>query len=120
VGAEHSVVRVKGSAGPLKGKLEVTTAGAQDTPVSVAVTILVLVTSAVMVAFTIGVIGWLADTSALPLDVIAFGALAIVLGAGMLLAFRRLAVVAVGAVFRTGLLSPSSHWACRTPGQSRL
>src|SRR5450755_599076 len=39
----HSVVRVKGSAGPVKGELEVTSSEPQGSPVSTAIAILVLV-----------------------------------------------------------------------------
>ena len=58
--APHSVVRVKGSAGPVKGELEVTSSEPQGSPVSTAIAILVLVTASALAAVAIGVAGWLA------------------------------------------------------------
>jgi len=59
--APHSVVRVKGSAGPVKGELEVTSSESQGSPVSTAIAILVLVTAAALAAVAIAVVGWLAS-----------------------------------------------------------
>jgi hypothetical protein len=69
------VVRVKGSAGPVKGELEVTSSGSQAAPVSTAIAILVLVTAATLPAVTTG------------LD--ACGAFAVIFGAGAYITYRR-------------------------------
>jgi hypothetical protein len=59
----HSVVRVKGSAGLVKGELEVTSTESQESLVSTAIAILVLVTAAALAAVVVGVVGWLSRPS---------------------------------------------------------
>jgi len=85
----HSAVRVKASAGPVKGELEVTSSGPPESPASTAVTILVLVTAAALAAVTTSLVGWLAALPALVTGAAAYGALAATLGTGLYLAYRR-------------------------------
>lgn len=71
----HSVVRVKGSAGPVKGELEVTSSEPQGSPVSTAIAILVLVTAAALAAVAVAVAGWLSGLPAAATGLGACGAL---------------------------------------------
>jgi len=72
--APHSVVRVKGSAGPVKGELEVTSSEPQGSPVSTAIAILVLVTASALAAVATG-FG-------------ACGAFALIFGMGLYITYR--------------------------------
>jgi len=87
--APHSVVRVKGSAGPVKGELEVTSSEPQGSPVSTAIAILVLVTAAALSAVAIGVAGWLAGFPAVATGLGACGAFALIFGMGLYITYRR-------------------------------
>jgi hypothetical protein len=87
--APHSVVRVKGSAGPVKGELKVTSSGPQAAPVSTAIAILVLVTAATLAAVALGVVGWLAGLPAVATGLGACGAFAVIFGAGVYITYRR-------------------------------
>jgi hypothetical protein len=87
--APHSTVRVKGSAGPVKGELEVSSSGPQAAPVSTAIAILVLVTASALAAVALGVVGWLAGLPALATGLGACGAFAVVFGVGVHIAYRR-------------------------------
>ena len=87
--APHSVVRVKGSAGPVKGELEVTSSEPQGSPVSIAIAILVLVTAAALSAVAIGVAGWLADFPAVATGLGACGAFALIFGMGLYITYWR-------------------------------
>ena len=80
--APHSVVRVKGSAGPVKGELEVTSSERQGSPVSTAIAILVLV-------IAVGVAGWLAGFPAVATGLGACGAFAVIFGAGLYITYWR-------------------------------
>lgn len=85
----HSVVRVKGSAGPLKGELEVTSSEPQESPVSTAIAILVLVTAAALAAAAVGVVGRLAGFPAVATGLGACGVLALIFGAGFYITYLR-------------------------------
>jgi hypothetical protein len=85
----HSVVRVKGSAGPVKGELEVTSTESQESPVSTAIAILVLVTAAALAAVVVGVVGWLSGLPAAATGLGACGALALIFGVGMYVTYWR-------------------------------
>ena len=87
--APHSVVRVKGSAGPVKGELEVTSSEPQGSPVSTAIAILVLVNAAALAAVAVGVAGWLADFPAVATGLGACGAFALIFSAGLYLTYWR-------------------------------
>ena len=87
--APHSVVRVKGSAGPVKGELEVTSSEPQGSPVSTAIAILVLVTAAALAAVAVGVAGWLAGFPAVATGLGACGAFAVIFGAGLYITYWR-------------------------------
>jgi hypothetical protein len=80
---------VKGSAGPVKGELEVTSSGPPESPVSTAVTILVLVTAAAVAAVATSLVGWLAALPALVTGTAAYGALAATVALGLYLAYQR-------------------------------
>ena len=85
--APYSVVRVKGSAGPVKGELEVTSSEPQGSPVSTAIAVLVLVTAAVLAAVAVGVVGWLVGFPAVAAGLAAFGALALIFGVGLYITY---------------------------------
>ncbi len=87
--APHSVVRVKGSAGPVKGELEVTSSEPQGSPVSTAIAILVLVTAAALaaVAVAVGVAGWLAGFPAVATGLGVCGAFPAIFGAGLYITY---------------------------------
>jgi len=87
--ALHSVVRVKGSAGPVKGELEVTSSGPQAAPVSTAIAILVLVTASTLAAVALGVVGWLTGLPTLANGLGACGAFAVIFGVGVYITYRR-------------------------------
>ena len=87
--APHSVVRVKGSAGPVKGELEVTSSEPQGSPVSTAIAILVLVTAAALAAVAVGVAGWLAGFPVVATGLGACGAFAVIFGAGLYITYWR-------------------------------
>ena len=87
--APHSVVRVKGSAGPVKGELEVTSSEPQGSPVSTAIAILVLVTAAALAAVAVGVAGWLAGFPAVATGLGAWGAFALIFGVGLYITYWR-------------------------------
>ncbi len=87
--APHSVVRVKGSAGPVKGELEVTSSEPQGSPVSIAIAILVLVTAAALAAVAVGVAGWLAGFPAVATGLGACGAFALIFGIGLHIPYWR-------------------------------
>jgi hypothetical protein len=87
--APHSVVRVKGSAGPVKGELEVTSSEPQGSPVSTAIAILVLVTAAALGAVTVGVTGWLAGFPAVATGLGVCGAFAVIFSMGLYITYRR-------------------------------
>lgn len=80
---------MKGSAGPVKGELEVTSSEPQGSPVSTAIAILVLVTAAVLAAVAVGVVGWLACFPAVATGLGAFGALALIFGVGLYITYWR-------------------------------
>ena len=87
--APHSVVRVKGSAGPVKGELEVTSSEPQGSPVSTAIAILVLVTAAALAAVAVGVAGWLAGFPGVATRLGACGAFASIFSAGLYITYWR-------------------------------
>jgi hypothetical protein len=87
--APHSVVRVKGSAGPVKGELEVTSSESQGSPVSTAIAILVLVTAAALAAVAVGVVGWLAGFPTAATGLGACCVLALIFGAGLYITYWR-------------------------------
>jgi hypothetical protein len=87
--APHSVVRVKGSAGLVKGELEVTSSEPQGSPVSTAIAILVLVTASALAAVAVGVAGWLAGFPAVATGLGACGAFALIFGMGLYITYRR-------------------------------
>lgn len=74
--ATNSVVRVKGSAGLVKGELEVTSSGPQGWPLSTAIAI--LVTAAAPAAVAIGVSAWLAGFPVMATGLGVCGAFALV------------------------------------------
>jgi hypothetical protein len=86
---DQSVVRVKGSAGPLNGELEVTTSGAQEAPVSTAITILVLATAAALAVGAIGAVGWLVGLPAAVAGLSAYGAFVLTFISGLYVTFLR-------------------------------
>jgi hypothetical protein len=86
-GALHSTVRVKGSAGPVKGELEVTASGPQAAPLSTAIAILVLVTASALATVALSVAGWLAGLPALATGLGACGFFAMVFGVGVYIAY---------------------------------
>lgn len=88
-GGHHSVVRVKGSAGPVKGELEVTSSEPQGSPVSTAISILVLVTAAALAAVAVGVAGWLSGLPSAATGLGACGALALTFGVGLYITYWR-------------------------------
>jgi hypothetical protein len=88
-GPSHSVVRVKGSAGPVKGELEVISSEPQGSPLSTAIAILVLVTAAALAAAAVGVAGWLAGFPAVATGLGACGAFALIFGAGLYITYWR-------------------------------
>jgi hypothetical protein len=81
--APHSVVRVKGSAGPVEGELEVSSSEPHGSPVSTAIATLVLVTAAALAAVAIGVAGWLASLPAVATALGAWSAFALIFGVGL-------------------------------------
>jgi hypothetical protein len=85
--APHSVVRVKGSAGPVKGELKVTSSEPQGSPVSTAIAILVLVTAAALAAVAVVVVGWLADFPPVAAGLAACGAFALIFGVGLYITY---------------------------------
>lgn len=85
--APHSVVWVKGSAGPVKGELEVTSSESQGSPVSTAIAILVLVTAAALAAVAVGVVGWLAGFHGVAAGFAACSAFALIFGAGLYITY---------------------------------
>lgn len=85
----HSVVRVKGSAGPVKGELEVTSSEPQGSPVSTAIAILVLVSAAALAAVAVGVAGWLAGFPAVATGLGVCGAFALIFGSGLYITYWR-------------------------------
>jgi hypothetical protein len=87
--APYSVVRVKGSAGPVKGELEVTSSETQGSPVSTAIAILVLVTAAALAAVAVSIAGWLAGFPAVATGLGACGAFALIFGAGLYITYWR-------------------------------
>jgi hypothetical protein len=87
--APYSVVRVKGSAGPVKGELEVTSSEPQGSPVSTAIAILILVTAAALAAVAAGVVGWLTGFPAVAAGLAAFGAFALIFGVGLYITYWR-------------------------------
>lgn len=87
--APYSVVRVKGSAGPVKGELEVTSSEPQGSPVSSAIAILVLVTAGALAAVAVGVVGWLAGFPAVAAGFAEFGAFALIFGVGLYITYWR-------------------------------
>lgn len=87
--APYSVVWVKGSAGPVKGELEVISSEPQGSPVSTAVAILVLVTAAALAAVAVGVVGWLVGFPAVTAGLAAFGAFASIFGVGLYITYWR-------------------------------
>lgn len=87
--APQAIVRVKGSAGPIKGELEVTSSESQGSPVSTAIAILVLVTAAALAAVAVGVVGWLVSFPAVTAGLGAYGALALIFGAGLYITYWR-------------------------------
>ena len=89
VDARHSAVRVTGSAGLIKGELEVSSSEPQGSPVSTAIAILVLVAAAVLSAVVVGAASWLIGIPAMVRGLGAYGTLALVLGVGLFITFRR-------------------------------
>jgi len=87
--APYSAVWVKGSAGPVKGELEVISSEPQGSPVSTAIAILVLVTAAALAAVAVGVVGWLAGFPAVAAGLAAFGAFALTFGVGLYITYWR-------------------------------
>lgn len=87
--APHSVVRVKGSAGLVKGELEVTSSEPQGSPVSTAIAILVLVTASALAAVAIGAAGWLAGFPATATGLSSCGAFAVIFGMGLYITYLR-------------------------------
>jgi hypothetical protein len=85
---ERTGIRIEGSAGPLKGKLQVTTDGLARSPVSTAVTMLLLGTAACVPAIMLGAVGWLIHVPALPLGVAVLGLFGVLFATGTILAFR--------------------------------
>jgi hypothetical protein len=83
------VVRVKGSAGPVKGELEVTSSEPQGSPVSTAIAILVLVSAAALAAVAVGVAGRLGGFPAVATGLGACGAFALIFGAGLYITYWR-------------------------------
>jgi len=81
--ARHSVVRVKGSAGPVKGELDVSSSEPHGSPVSTAIAILVLVTAAALAAVAVGVAGWLAGLPAVATGLGAWSAFAVIFSTGL-------------------------------------
>jgi len=88
-GPSHSVVRVKGSAGPVRGELEVTSSEPEGSPVTAAIAILVLVTAAALAAVSIGIAGWLAGFPAVVTGLGACGIFALIFGTGLYIAYWR-------------------------------
>jgi hypothetical protein len=80
---------VKGSAGPLKGELKVTTSGAQEAPVSTAIAILVLATAAALAVGVIGAVGWLVGLPAVGAGLSACCAFVLTFISGLYITFRR-------------------------------
>jgi hypothetical protein len=81
---------VKGSAGPVKGELEVTSSEPQGSPVSTAIAILVLVTAAALAAVAVvGMVGWLAGFPDMAAGLAAFGAFALIFGVGLYITYWR-------------------------------
>ena len=74
---------MKGSAGPVKGELEVVSSESQGSPVSTAIAILVLVTAAALAAVAVGVVGWLVGFPAVAAGLGTCGVLILIFGAGL-------------------------------------
>jgi len=87
--ARLSAIRVKGSAGLIKGELEVSSSEPPGSPVSTAIAILVLVAAAVLSAVVVGAASWLIGIPAMARGLGAYGTLALVLGVGLYITFRR-------------------------------
>jgi len=85
----YSVVRVKDSAGPVRGELEVTSSVPQGSLASTAIAILILVTAAVVAAVALGAAGWVGGFPAVATGLGACGAFAVVFGVGVYIACRR-------------------------------
>jgi hypothetical protein len=88
-GPSHSVVRVKGSAGLVRGELEVTSSEPEGSPVSAAIAILVLVTAATLPAVILGGVGWLAGFPAVATGPGACGIFALIFGTGLYITYWR-------------------------------
>jgi hypothetical protein len=78
---------VKGSAGPVRGELEVTASGSEGSPVSTAIAILILVTAAALAAVAVGVVGWLASFPAVATGIGACGVLTLIFGVGLYITY---------------------------------
>jgi hypothetical protein len=86
---EKTGIRLEGSAGPVKAKVQVTTDGSARSPASVAVTILLLVTASCIPAVLLGTVGWLVHAPAWLLTTAAAGLFLAVFAMGTALAFHQ-------------------------------
>jgi hypothetical protein len=85
----RSVVRVKGSAGPVKGELEVTSSEPAGSPMSAAIAVLVLVGASTLATVTIGMVGWLVGFPAFATGLAACGVLISIFVVGLYVTYWR-------------------------------
>lgn len=85
---ERTGIRLEGSAGLVKAKLDVTTDGSARSPASVAVTMLLLATAACVPPVLLGLVGWLVHAPAVLLTVGGVVLFAALFVTGTILAFR--------------------------------
>ena len=86
---EKTGIHLEGSAGPVKAKVQVTMDGSARSPASVAVTMLLLVTTSCIPALLLGTVGWLIHAPAWLLTTAAAGLFLAVFATGTVLAFRQ-------------------------------
>jgi hypothetical protein len=101
---EKTGIHLEGSAGPVKAKVQVTTDGSARSPASVAVTMLLLVTTACIPALLLGTVGWLIHAPAWLLTTAAAGLFLAVFATGTALAFRQDRQLPPAAAFHPVLL----------------
>jgi hypothetical protein len=102
---EKTGIHLEGSAGPVKAKVRVTLDGAARSPASVAVTMLLLVTTSCIPALLLGTVGWLIHAPAWLLTAAAAGLFLAVFATGTVLAFRQDKQLPPAAGFRPVLVA---------------
>jgi hypothetical protein len=101
---EKTGIHLEGSAGPVKAKVQVTMDGSARSPASVAVTMLLLVTTSCIPALLLGTVGWLIHAPAWLLTTAAAGLFLAVFATGTVLAFRQDKQLPSAAGFRPVLI----------------